>query len=233
MSIGRNCRKAEQGNILFLILLVVILFAALSYAVTQSIRGGGKDASPEEASAFASQMIQNVGLIESTMMRAMLVNNIQDYGFDVSGSQSAVAANTTCTATVCRIYTSRGGGVPDLSIPDWASTTSNANFRKAQFQMAKILNIGSSKDELTVKYNYLTQSMCEAINRLLGITDIDIASTAEIWGGYYPYTGTLTSIPDNQGIVLGNELPALANKKAFCFQHVSEGYTFVYAVIER
>jgi len=228
-----STQKKQAGNILFLILLAVVLFAALSYAVTQSLRGGGQNASKEKAQTFASQLLQHVSLIENTITRAMLVNNIPEYGFDFASLGTLSAANANCTSINCAIYSSKGGGVPDLTIPDWASISSVPNERRADIRLAKILNVGTAKDEVVVKYQKLTQSVCEAINQMLGIADVDITSTSEIWGSSNFYTGTMTSIPDNQGAILGDQLSALVGKKAFCFQHSNEGYTFVYAIVER
>ena len=90
----------QRGNILFLILLAVVLFAALSYAVTQGMRGGGKDAGPEKFKTLASQILQNVSLMENTMMRAMTVNGVPGYGFDLSGIASSAAAERSVISSV-------------------------------------------------------------------------------------------------------------------------------------
>ena len=59
----------QAGNILFLILLAVVLFAALSYAVTQSTNGGVKDASPEKLSAQVSEIMNQTAAMDLAITR--------------------------------------------------------------------------------------------------------------------------------------------------------------------
>ena len=69
--------EKQKGNALFLILIAVALFAALSYAVTNSGRGGsGID--KEQVAIDASEIIQYAGLIEQAVMRLRLISGCAD-----------------------------------------------------------------------------------------------------------------------------------------------------------
>tara|TARA_B100000686_G_scaffold327900_1_gene387276 strand:+ start:2215 stop:2541 length:327 start_codon:yes stop_codon:yes gene_type:complete len=66
-----------QGNALFLILIAVALFAALSYAVTNSGRGSaGVDR--EQAEIYASQILQQASALEAAVMRLTITGGCSD-----------------------------------------------------------------------------------------------------------------------------------------------------------
>lgn len=65
----KNKRKHEAGNVLFLILIAVALFAALSYAVTQSSRGDGNDISDEQAKLIAGEILNYEVAIKTAAQR--------------------------------------------------------------------------------------------------------------------------------------------------------------------
>src|SRR5262245_7206132 len=68
-------RRGESGNVLVLLLIAVALFAALSYAVTQSSRSGGGDATSEKSLVSAAQLTQYPAGIRTSIVR-MLINGV-------------------------------------------------------------------------------------------------------------------------------------------------------------
>ncbi|MBI4031193.1 MAG: hypothetical protein HY370_05905 [Proteobacteria bacterium] len=65
-------RSGERGNVLFLILIAVALFAALSYAVTQSTRSGTGDASSETSLVNSSTLTQYPAGIRTGLVRMIV-----------------------------------------------------------------------------------------------------------------------------------------------------------------
>ncbi len=80
-----NSRKSERGNVLFLILIAVALFAALSYAVTQSTRSGGGDASRETNLVNAAAITQYPASIKTAITRMLVSSGVlaDDLLFDL------------------------------------------------------------------------------------------------------------------------------------------------------
>lgn len=88
-------RKGESGNVLFLILIAVALFAALSYAVTQSTRSGSGSTDRETTALNSATLTQYPTALRTAVVRMILSgNDMDDIGFDVPGSTGYNAAST-------------------------------------------------------------------------------------------------------------------------------------------
>lgn len=119
----------QRGNILFLILLAVVLFAALSYAVTGSMGGSGKNASSENVELKASSLLQYGSLMEQTVKRLMLTNGCRDtwlsFQYDSNNDNALTSADDYYNANSpadysCHAYHPSGGGMTRMIAPaDW------------------------------------------------------------------------------------------------------------------
>ncbi len=216
--------QPQRGNILFLILLAVVLFAALTVAVGRGERGQVKDISAERASTLAAQLVQHASLIENTVLRSMTIDGIPDYGFDFSGLSNS-SANSTCTVSACKIFS---GKASPLLIPEWASIdTSNS---RATFRTPVVIDVGTSQPDLIIYYTHLKTAVCEAINQNLGIS-VNLA-LPESFGTAGGYTATLTSFPTEQGM-LGDEVVTLKGRRGGCFYNGSVGNVFYWVLLAR
>ena len=95
----------ERGNVLFLILITVFLFAALSYAITQSSRGGVA-IDKETRRVHSSQLIQYAAMIRAIVTRMV-----------ISGTSVNIIDFTAGTGT-SKVFDVAGGGATFVSPPN-------------------------------------------------------------------------------------------------------------------
>lgn len=108
-------RSGEEGNVLFLILIAVALFAALSYAVTQSSRSGGGDTS-ETTLINSAQITQYPASIRTSIIRMLVSGNVaaDEVLFDVPNDFTANCG----VANVDRcVFHPKGGGATYSEAP--------------------------------------------------------------------------------------------------------------------
>ncbi|MBN8552161.1 MAG: hypothetical protein J0L52_04625 [Caulobacterales bacterium] len=173
----------ERGNILFLILLAVVLFAALSYAVTQSLRGGGKDVSDEKAAAIAAQIINAIGLQEPELMRFMERQKLAIHQVDFigpHGTASSSGNSPNCTTTACDFWSQDGGKVtpPILPLAAYNPATVSAGCQAGSGYRPSTLNggvrpfmmvisasgIGTAASDFVFYYPCVHPQICAEIN---------------------------------------------------------------------
>jgi hypothetical protein len=152
-------RRHEFGNALFLILIAVTLFAALSYAVTRSNRGGGSVS--EEANLIASSQITQYPAGVRTGITRMLIR-----GSSVSGIQFDIPGESGYTSNVeDQVFHPEGGGVVNQSPDAEALTTSSGSWEfNTDFTVS---NIGTSDPEMVAVLGNIKDGICENINQQL------------------------------------------------------------------
>src|SRR5688572_12872535 len=83
MTFKNSDRSGESGNVLFLILIAVALFAALSYAVTQSTRSGSGSTDKETNLLNSATLTQYPTALRTAVVRMVLNGRgVENIGFN-------------------------------------------------------------------------------------------------------------------------------------------------------
>ena len=156
-------RKAESGNVLFLILIAVALFAALSYAVTQSSRTGGGATDGEANLVNSAQVTQYPASVRTAIVR-MIIG-----GTDVTQLEFNPPADfSDLTQDAFGVFHPDGGGATHVTAPPevmndglqgrWVFTSDYA-----------IENIGTIANDIIAMLPGMSQSVCARLNTELGV----------------------------------------------------------------
>lgn len=222
-SIQMNYRENERGNVLFLILIAVALFAALSYAVTQSTRSGGGSADRETALLSGASMTQYPASLRTSLVRMVLA------GVQVNQLEFNTPSDFGLGTINQMVFHPNGGGAvyqqsPANLMANGAQGTWTFN---GDFELVNIGITNAGGNDIIAFLPGVSQAVCESVNDRFGINDagctLDAASpipTMNISGGE-------ANAIDNQ-MVTGYTLPAtdmpnLANATCTAFDGQPSG----------
>ncbi len=176
MTLCRTRRHTQRGNVLFLILIAVALFAALSFAISSSLRSGDTNASVEQRSAAAAQILQYVTGLRSAVQRLVLngcaENQLSFEPPPFSGSGAYFNPNSP-TNFSCHVFHNNGGGQSAWTYLSrvqgqgvygpYSNPIYNATWG--------ISRIGNNRGDLTMILGITDGNLCREINQRIGVNN--------------------------------------------------------------
>ena len=159
----RHQRQSEKGNVLFLILIAVALFAALSYAVTQSSRTGGGATDGEANLVNSAQVTQYPASVRTAIVR-MIIG-----GTDVTQLEfNAPSEYGSLTETSYGVFHPSGGGATHVTAPPEVMQSNNQGQWVFSSDYA-IEFIGTTENDIIALLPGISTSICERLNTELGV----------------------------------------------------------------
>ena len=240
----------QKGNAIFIILIGIALFAALSYAVTQSIRGESDSGAKEKTDIEATALLASANGIATAIKAMIAVNNCKDTEINFYVPNLAYASQFSNASAPsdksCNVFALEGGGLgftkPNKNIFDQDFSSSSAGWDWLFEGSRCIWGAGTGPTACTVATQsdlvaflpYIKKDICQAINKKYDIVQsgYDVPAegfSTERFNGTYIYNGGI--------IGASATATSLRNKLAGCFRSTTGGtkdsYVFYYTLLTR
>lgn len=231
-----------RGNILFLILLAVVLFAALAYAVTSSMRGGGNNASSEQNKALAATIINYFALVENTVNRMLLMGvKIDQLDFRANATDFAAGAfNVNCGTDDCRVF-KQITPVPAPRAASLQNATYASDIWTPEWQgrfhalYISVKNVGTDLPDILFHYKGLSAEVCDQINIMSGVyaPGEGPISFSETLGSENTGFSNVSGAPPTNLTVnqFGNVDARIAGRQTFCIRRSAQSGYYAYHVL--
>jgi len=244
-------QNAEAGSVIFYILIAIALFAALSFAVSNMMRGAPSDIGKEKAAIYADEILDYAAGIRKAVQMIRVSNDCADTDISFANSFVAGYEHTPVADDGCKVFHGDGGGMsyvePLAAVLD-SSFSANGNYRNLVFSgnncvealpdgdISTCYSDGLDNEELILFYPFIKKSICLAINEKLGISnpsdDAPVDSGCAFGGAKFSgsYTETYS---------LGSSSGELDGKSVGCFRHnsgcapIPNSYNFYQVLIAR
>lgn len=220
-----------SGNVLFMILLAVALFAALSYAVTNSTRTSSGNHGEEGMRAEAGSLLNYTSSLRATILRMSfngVAGNAIMYNNDIYKNYNGVIRVPMPVGPIVMtsyLFHNDGGGHPVMTFPRLSercagascSDTNTTHHGHGYISYVNVPNIGTTLPDIVFILFSLSEEGCRAVNKILGISDIPSLYVAT---GLYQTNSSIlpvapaapTSRPD---------VSMITDKTEFCYRGVA------------
>lgn len=188
-TLARN--QNEGGNVLFLILIAVALFAALSYAVTQSSRSGGGSITKEKAAMVGAQFAQYGAQISSALTRVRISNGCSETEISFENPimshpdyWGGSGNSTSPPDGRCNVFGANGGGAVYWDVRRQLPNNDPVyNYLTFTTKVA-VNNVGTPASDL-IMYFAMDESdparqICETFNERMGISGDTRSGTTRV-----------------------------------------------------
>ena len=229
----KNNNHAQSGNVLFLILIAVALFAALSYAATQSSQVGSGGAEDESGRIHAAQLNQYPTLVRSQVLR-MRARNIEILDMEFNPPSSF----GTLSDPDLGVFHPSGGTTYITAAP---ALMQNGNQGQWYYNVNfEINNLGSSEtstqrgNELIAFLPGVKSNVCQRVNELIKINTVPAVNDASYYNESLEFMDDSYIVPNTETIIGDTNLTELSAQPFGCFLENSSGqYIYYFTLIER
>lgn len=221
--------KRNSGNVLFFVLIGIALFAALSYALTNS-GDSNRDSSEGNAKILAGELSQWFTHVQEHYNVARGIKGVDVDEIDmVTPSDGWI---TRCSDQDCQLYKHDGGPITEFYIkdPDFYKNGSGGCWGvptygegppdAAQLRVIRVLEMGDdSLGDVVISIQCVSDAVCEAFNKLnkLNLSGIPLDTLEYKEYNFLGYADPAFPEPDvTANSDIGDEVAELAGKRSFC-----------------
>ncbi len=250
MEIMTSKPDSQSGSAIFIVLIGIMLFAALSYVVSQSLRISGSSSQNMDTEKMALQMTEMTQFLEAVKVKVNSMVEIDrvdhltlsfksDAYQDGTGLALCQNDNPTCSDPSCMVFSPENPhGILPVNFDKFASSatlsvaTEPRNGAVTVAQLA-IEGVGSPAQDLVLIVNGVSPEFCNYYNQKLGITlptpltDIttigDIGESGNSVGSNWGGCSTPAEFDGND--VFGEENTNFTGRKTFCSPRRPAGVT--------
>ena len=225
---------SRRGNALFMVLIAVVLFAALIYALNIGWKSSATNSlsSREQARLYAGEIVQFGNNLRTVIDRMVLVEGISDSNaggngllFSATDAHADYGAAGAQPAT--EIFNLSGGKVTYQTPPQEACLSACSYEFSGQYT---VTGVGSNANpEIVMLVINVSQTVCEAANSLL-----DMGWSSVPAGGALTLTRfDGTAYGGTDAVTLTGAGNVFVGKRAFCYRESASGLRYIYLQVIR